>query len=331
MILRKLPFMIAVICLGTALSACSAPAVPLSPAAAGVTQGESEQMEKYNAYVMLNNLMRGRIDEVLIHYFEKFGTEKQPVIEDNFSFIMLGVVEQDRAVIDQAKGFIASKPAFASADPAAAKLIPAIQDLLAVLDGMKVYYDSKGYVDDDFAKGKELHAKLLAAYEAYDKSAQDYYTALQKMGDEQRLADLQEFKNAGQDIRYNALKFMIDAEATAMEIEAQGIHAANVLELDLAKFKAKYDVMTADLTALTTLSKDKDQIQKEGLNEFSIGSYVQAATEAKVGASNIIERIKNKEPVSDSDLSGQFLDSTEGTPETFNQLIGKAVERYNGM
>ena len=329
--MRKLSFVIAIIMLGAMLSACSAITSTVDQATAGVTSGESKEIEKYNAYVRLNNLMTGRINEVLVHYFEKFGAEKQPVIEDNFSFIMLDVVEQDRAVIDQAKGFIASKPAFASADPAATKLIPAIQDLLAVLDEMKVYYDSKGYVDDDFATGKELHAKLLTAYEAYDKSAQGYYTALQKMGDEQRLADLQEFKKAGQDIRYNALKFMIDAEATVMEIEAQGIHAANVLELDLAKFKAKYEVMTADLTALTTLSKDKDQIQKEGLNEFAIRSYVEAATEAKVGASNIIERIRNKEPVSDSDLSGQFLDSTEGTPETFNQLIGKAVERYNGM
>lgn len=87
--------------------------------------------------------------------------------------------------------------------------------------------------------------------------------------------------------------------------------------------------MTADLNALVKLSKDQKQIEKEGMNSFSIENYVHSATEAKAAASKIIERINKKEPVSDSDLSGQFLDTTDGTPENFNSLLSTAIERYN--
>ncbi len=323
--MRKLSFVMVSILLITVLSACSS----MNQAGVGMKTGESQKIEKYNSYVMLNNLMTGRINEVLLHYFEKFGTEKKPVIEKNLSFIMLDVPASQREVIDQAQGYTTSKPAFASADSAVTQLTPVIKDLLAVLDEMKVYYDSKGYVDDDFAKGKQLHTKLINTNLAYEKAANAYFKALQKMDAEQRLVDLQNFKDSDQQIRYNALKFMIDAEATAIEMSEQGINASNVLELDMKKFKVKYDLMTGDLNALVTLSKDQKQIEKEGMNSFSIENYVHSATEAKAAASKIIERINKKEPVSDSDLSGQFLDTTDGTPENFNSLLSTAIERYN--
>ncbi|QSF46289.1 YiiG family protein [Paenibacillus tianjinensis] len=329
--MRTLKFVIAVILLGVMLSACSATSSTVNQGPAGVTSGERKEIEKYNAYVMLNNLMTGRINEVLVHYFEKFGVDTQPVIEKNLSFIMLDVAETEREVIDKANSYTSNQPAFANADPLVTKLTPVIKDLLSVLDDMKAYYDSKGYVDDDFAKGKQLHTRLVNANLAYETIATQYFTALQKLGNEQRQAELQKLKDADQQIRYNALKFMIDAEATAIEMDEQRITAGNVLQLDMTKFKAKYDVMTADLNALMTISKDKERIQKEGVNSFSIGNYVDAATEAKAAASKIIERINKKEPVSDSDLNGQFLHTTDGTPENFNYLLSKAIERYNEM
>ncbi|WP_433944598.1 YiiG family protein [Paenibacillus sp. SN-8-1] len=329
--MRKLSFFIAIIMFGAMLSACSASSSTVDRGAAGVTPGESKKIEKYNAYVGLNNLMTGRINEVLVHYFEKFGAEEQPVIEKNLSFIMLGVAETEREVIDKASSYTASQPAFANVDPVVIQLTPVIKDLLSVLDNMKAYYDSKGYVDDNFAKGKQLHAKLVSANTAYETVAKQYFTALQKLDNEQRQAELQKLKNSDQQIRYNALKFMIDAEATAIEMDEQGITARNVLKLDMEKFKAKYDIMTEDLNALLTIAKDKKRIQTEGFNSFSIQNYVDSATEAKAAASKIIERIHKKQPVSDSDLNGQFLNTTDGTPENFYYQLSKAVERYNEM
>ncbi len=329
--MRILSSVIAVIMLAAMLSACSSSTSTLNQAPAGVTSSERKEIEKYNEYVRLNNLMTGRINEVLVHYFEKFGVDTEPVIDENFSFIMLDVAETEREVIEKANSYTSSQPAFANADPLVNKLTPVIKDLLSVLDDMKAYYDSKGYVDDDFAQGKQLHTRLVNANLAYETVATQYFTALQNLGNEQRQAELQKLKDADQQIRYNALKFMIDAEATAIEMDEQRITAGNVLQLDMTKFKAKYDVMTADLNALMTISKDKERIQKEGVNSFSIGNYVDAATEAKAAASKIIERINKKEPVSDSDLSGQFLHTTDGTPENFNYLLSKAIERYNEM
>ncbi|WP_426446268.1 YiiG family protein [Paenibacillus sp. S-38] len=329
--MRKLSFFIAIIGLGAMLSACSAISSTADQAVAGVTSDESKKIEKYNAYVGLNNLMTGRINEVMDHYFEKFGVDQQPVIEKNLSFIMIGVAAAEREVIDKANGYTASQPAFANADPVVIQLTPVIKDLLSVLDDMKAYYDSKGYVDDDFAKGKQLHTKLVSANLAYGTVAKEYFTAMQKLGNEQRQAELQKLKDADQQIRYNALKFMIDAEATAIEMDEQGITAGNVLQLDMTKFKAKYDMMTEDLNALVTIAKDKKRIQTEGVNSFSIENYIHSATEAKAAASKIIERINKKQPVSDSDLNGQFLNTTDGTPENFYYLLSKAVQRYNEM
>lgn len=329
--MKKLSWIMAIIMLGTMLSACSASTPAADQAAASITPGDSKKIEKYNAYVGLNNLMTGRINEVLVHYFEKFGVDKQPVMEKNLSFIMLGIADSEREVIDKANSYTASRPAFADVDPVVIKLTPVIKDLLSVLDDQKAYYDSKGYVDDKFAKGKQLHTRLVSANLAYETVAKRYYTALQKLANEQRLAELQKLKDADQQIRYNALKFLIDAEAVAIEIDEQGITAGNVLKLDMKKFKAKYDIMTADMNELITITKDKKRIQKEGINSFGIQNYVDSATEAKAAASKIIERINKKEAVSDSDLNGQFLNTTDGTPENFNYKLSKAIERYNEM
>ncbi|USB32694.1 YiiG family protein [Paenibacillus sp. YPG26] len=329
--MKKLLLCLAIIMLAAMLSACSSGTSTTNQAVPGVTPGESKQIEKHNAYVKLNNLMTGRINEVLNSYFNKFGTGKQFVTDKNFGFIMLDVAESERQVIDQANSYTDKQPAFADVDPAVVKLTPVIKDLLSVLDDLKVYYDTKGYVDDQFAKGKQLHTKLLSANLAYEAAAKTYFTALQKLANEQRQAELQKLKDTDQQIRYNALKFMIDAEAVAIEIDEQGINASNVLKLDMKKFRAKYDIMTADLNTLITISKDKERIQGEGVNSFTIKNYVDAATEAKAAASKIVERVNKKEPVSDSDLKGQFLHTTDGTPENFNYKLSKAIERYNEM
>lgn len=44
---------------------------------------------------------------------------------------------------------------------------------------------------------------------------------------------------------------MIDAEVTAIEMSEQGINASNVLELDMKKFKAKYDLANSRTLAYT--------------------------------------------------------------------------------
>ncbi|GIP23085.1 YiiG family protein [Paenibacillus sp. J22TS3] len=329
--MRKLSFFMAIIVLSAVLSACSANSSIADQATIGLTSGESKKIEKYNAYVGLNNLMTGRINEVLVHYFKKFGVAEQPAIEKNLSFIMLGVAETEREVIDKANGYISNQPAFSNVDPVVTKLTPVIKELLSVLDDMKAYYDSRGYVDDNFTKGKQLHTKLVSANIAYETVAKQYFTALQKLDNEQRQAQLQKLKDSDQQIRYNALKFMIDAEAAVIEMNEQGITAGNVLQLEMKKFKAKYDIMTEDLNSLMTIAKDKKRIQTEGINSFSIESYVRSATEAKAAASKIIERINKKQPVSDSDLNGQFLNTTDGTPENFYYQLSKAVESYNQM
>ncbi|WP_088833592.1 YiiG family protein [Paenibacillus tyrfis] len=293
---------------------------------------EAMEIGKYNAYVQLNNYMTGRLDQALNRYVDKLGDGEQPIIEKHFSFTMLSISANDKNNLNKQFGFAEKTPAFPAVDPAVVKLKPVMDDLIAVLSEAHDYYETKGYVDDNFAKCKELHPKIIKARDAYYAAADEFLKAMAGMGAERRQQSLKKFQDNDEQVRYNALKFLADAEALSVEMEEQGVTAKNILDLDMGKFKAKYDVLVEDLKNLTQQSQDDARVQKERLRSDYLKRYVDEAKEVKVAASEIIERVNKKSKVDDFDLSNRFfLENRDGTPEKFNKKLQGAIGKYNDM
>ncbi|MFB6365689.1 YiiG family protein [Paenibacillus elgii] len=293
---------------------------------------EAMEVEKYNAYVQLNNYMTGRFDQVLNDYFEKLGDDEQPIIGKNFSFTMLSVSASDKTNLNNQFGFAEKTPAFSAVDPTVVKLKPVMNDLIAILSEAHDYYETKGYVDDNFAKCKELHTKIVKSKDAYYAAANEFLKAMTSLGAEQRQQSLKKYQEQDEQIRYSALKFLVDAEALSAEMEEQGVTAANILDLNMDKYKAKYDVLVEDFKNLSQQAQDDSRVKKEELDSHSLKRYVDEAKKVKVAASEIIERVNKKEKVSDFDLKKRFFtENREGTPEKFSKTLSTAIDNYNRM
>lgn len=86
-----------------------------------------------------------------------------------------------RKIDDAKKSFAAAKsgaPAsLAKLPPMADATIASIEKVYAAFDAAQKYYDAENYKDDKFAKGKEIHAQMLA-------SAKEFKAALHALSDE---------------------------------------------------------------------------------------------------------------------------------------------------
>ncbi|MBT2292122.1 YiiG family protein [Paenibacillus albidus] len=295
-------------------------------------ENEMLELAKYNAYVDLNNFMTGRLQDVLNDYFEEFGVKSAPVIDKYFSATLLSITKYDDETINNAFDFIDKAPSFEKLDPQAKLLKPALQELTAVLGEAHEYYEIKGYVDDEFAGSKTLHSRILKANAAYEETSQVFYTLLGELADERTKVELQQYKDNDQLLKYSVMMFMLDAENLRAEMDDQGILADNILELDMVKFKAKYDVLTEDLKQLTTYSNDETRVAQEGFEAYSLESFVDQAKEVKIAAAEIIERVNKKQRVEEFYLKSSFFRETQdGTPEKFGKTLSLTIDRYNQM
>lgn len=302
------------------------------PKAESEQQIKKKELEKYNAYVGLNNVMMGRIQEVLIDYFEEVGMEAEPVIEKHFSYTMLSISSYNKSDVEKYLAYADQKPEFAQLDPSVVKLKPVINELISVLSEAHEYYEIKGYVDDKFAKSKELHTKIVNTYKTYETISNEFFDALEVMEEERTKAELKALQDADKMLRYSTIKTLLDAEEVAKEFETQGITAKNILELDLEKFKVKYNVLVEDLKALTEYSQDAARVKNEGFDSYNLESYVEKIKELKVAATNVIDRVNKKKKVDDFHLDSSFFtENQEGTPENFNKHLGEAINTYNKM
>jgi len=291
-----------------------------------------QEVEKYNAYVGLNNIITGSLDNVTNRYFEQLGTEESPKIGKNFSFTMLSFSSTDKSNLDKYLAYSDKKPEFTEIDPIVVKLKPVLQDLIAVLSEGHEYYDIKGYVDDQFAKSKELHTELLKITDAYEPIRDEFLDAMYIMGEEQTQLTLKELQEEDQMIRYSSLQLILSAEAIDDEMADQDIAADNVLNLDLEKYKAKYDVFVENMNKLNEYAKDEARIKKEGIDGYTLEQFVKKVKELKVSATNIVDRVNKKKKVDDFNLQSSFFRETqEGTPENFAKNLGQTINSYNKM
>ncbi|MDT3426397.1 hypothetical protein J2Z22_001923 [Paenibacillus forsythiae] len=290
------------------------------------------EIAKFNAYVNLNNVMTGRLQDVLNDYFEEFGDGALPKIEKHFSGSLLSISSYDEDAINLAFQYTDKEPAFDSLDSAVIQLEPSIKKLVAVLGEAYDYYDVKGYADDQFAKGKQLHARIIQAHRAYEKTADVFFDGVNDLGQKRMQAELKELLANDEQIRYAILTFMLDAEALSDVMEQQEIYADNILDLDLKSFQAKYKVLITDLQNINKYAADKARVEKEGLREYALEAYVDAAKDVKVAATNIVERVKNKRAVDEFTLKSSFFRQNEdGTPENYNDKVSTLISKYNQL
>lgn len=150
---------------------------------------EEEEQELYNLYIKINNTMVGRLGESLGKYFEYIDYQEEFTMlkEDYFVYSISDSFFTD---LDRADELVAKKQEKSGLDEAYTALSPVIRELGTILNEIYAYTDEDSWQEDDYAKGKELHADLWQCSGAYETAGADFLEQLDSVASDQRAEDL---------------------------------------------------------------------------------------------------------------------------------------------
>jgi len=306
-----------------------------------VSESEPDEIEqknlsikKYNTYVSAADVIGNRFVTVCNDYLDEFGDGEEMIIEKNFSYSPIAFSEY--AIDDMTKAFEMSKeePKFEGIDERYQALYPEFMILAEDFSQSKLYYESKGYIDDDFAKGKELHKKLISQIDKVTALAEPFSDSFNEESNKRRLEDMLLYKEQEQMIKYSAINLIIKTENLLTAINEQEIWGGNITELDLDTYMPPYNELVEAFDEFNKYISDQEQVTKENIPTKSayFRSFSDDAIEIKASAAEIIERVQQGKAVdSFSTRSYFFLSGEKGTPEKINKSLSSFINDYNNL
>jgi Protein of unknown function (DUF3829) len=297
-------------------------AILIAPLAANQTFAQTPPaVEKLNAYVGCLNRLSARSYDSRARYFSwaaKSGpTGKERIIYGTYTIYD---TSDCRKNVEKAN---ALDPRDADLEAAASAYADAVGKLEPLLKEADDYYSQADYKDDKMAKGKALHPRLVAAWDAFESADQKLRAGVEAINDKRAIEKLAAIEQSeGKQARYH--------------VEALMIQAKRVLRAQ--------DAAKPDIAAMTQAIADYEETVK-GAEQFS-GSSVCAKNDAKIGsifisnaksylvtAKQLMRRIHDHVPYSSGDkmmlgnaMSGWMV---EGSPPRLLRDYNQLVDAYN--
>lgn len=284
---------------------------------------DNNETKKYNQYVKFYNTGLNDITKHLNDYFRNAGEAQS--LQQGKGYTS-GSSYRDWENI---KSIINEKPVIKEMDDAATQLIPLAEELDGLLDAARKYYKAKDYVDDKYAKGKELHTKILANSEKFKTAYKKFNMAIKNKEFEVRTAEMEQAKKDGNKLVYNRILVFNLMDKIMNELDRQNISASNVLSTDLSKIKPLYEEFSQAQKTLREIIDDKLSKDKDLANKYAFANYAETTTEFKVAVIDLIERVETKKPVSQAELHIGYAIPSKGTPEQLEKVREKAIDSYN--
>jgi hypothetical protein len=270
--------------------------------------------EKLNAYVGCINRLSERSYESRKRYFS-WVSKNGPTGRERIIYGTYTIYDTTdcRKNIDKAN---ALEPHDAALEDAALAYGEAVAKLEPLLKEADDYYSQENYKDDRMVKGKALHPRLVAAWDAFAKADTALRTAVDAINDKRALARLAEIERTdGRNARYHVEALMINAKRV--------LRAENTERSDLA-------AINQALNEYESLIKATEQL---ATNDKKIGSFfISNAKSFLTTAKQLMRRIRDKVPYSQGDKmminagSGWMVD---GSPQRLLRDYNQLVDAYN--
>jgi hypothetical protein len=278
---------------------------------------KSPLTEKLNAYVGCINRLSERSYDSRSRYFSwaaKSGpTGKERIIYGTYTIYDTSDCKKN---VEKAN---AMEPHDAAIEAAATAYADAVSKLEPLLKETDDYYSQENYKDDKMAKGKALHPRLVAAWDAFASADQKLRGEVEAINDrraQEKLAEIE--KSEGRKTRYYVEALMIQAKRV--------LRAADAKNPDVA-------AITQALKEYEETIKAAEQASGAG-GAPKIGSFFMSnAKSYLVTAKQLMRRIRDKVPYSSGDKmmlsnagSGWMV---EGSPPRLLRDYNQLVESYN--
>jgi len=121
------------------------------------------------------------------------------------------------------------QPQVEELDGSAQGYLSSMQKLSPVLKEANDYYKQEDYKDDNFAKGRELHGPLLAAFTEFEGASERMRVAVDKFDTQYKERSLAEIEQTeGRKLRYLSREMMVRAKQLLKAGDAPDVTAANL-------------------------------------------------------------------------------------------------------
>ncbi len=284
-------------------------AAPVSAQAPTLTQ-------KMNAYVGCINRLSARSYDSRARYFSWVGkngpTGKERIIYGTYTTYD---TSDCRRNVEKAN---ALEPREAALEGAASAYVEAVTTLEPLLKEADDYYKQQDYKDDKMAKGRALHPRLVAAWDAFasaDKMLRAGIDVIQDKRAVERLAEIE--RSEGRQARFHVEALMIGAKQVFRAQSADPPDAARITAA-----LAEYEGMVKATEAYAETNKG---------SKISSG-LVSSAKSFLVTAKLLMRRVRDKVPYSQGDR--MMLNSgggwmVEGSPPRLTRDYNQLVDAYN--
>lgn len=273
--------------------------------------------QKINAYVGCINRLSERAHDSRARYFSwasKNGpTGKERIIYGTYTIYDTSDCKRS---VEKAN---ALEPHDAELEAAATAYVAAVVALEPLMKDADDYYDQKNYKDDNMAKGKALHPRLLAAWTAFASADATLRSGIEVQQDKravERLAEIE--KSEGRKARYQLETLMLRAKHVVHSHSTSPINLAKVMEV-----LTEYESIVKATEAYASANKDS-----------KIGSsFVGNAKGFLTTAKHLMRRMRDKVPYSAGEkmmltsAGGAWM--VEGSPARLTRDYNQLVESYN--
>jgi uncharacterized protein DUF3829 len=272
---------------------------------------------KLNAYVGCINRLSARSYDSRARYFS-WAAKEGPTGRERIIYGTYTIYDTSdcRKNVEKAN---ALEPHDAALEAAATAYADAVSKLEPLLKEADDYYSQQDYKDDKMAKGKALHPRLVAAWNAFESADQKLRNGVDAINDQRALEKLAEIeKTEGKQARYH--------------VEAVMIQAKRVLRAEEAD-KPDVAAITQALNDYENMVKGAEQFAGSG-SDAKIGSFfIGNAKSYLVTAKALMRRIRDKVPYSAGDkmmLGNQGAGwMVEGSPPRLLRDYNQLVDAYN--
>ncbi|HSI39776.1 MAG TPA: YiiG family protein [Xanthobacteraceae bacterium] len=272
--------------------------------------------EKLNAYVGCINRLSERSYASRERYFswaaKKGPTGKERIIYGTYTIYDTSDCARNVAAAN------ALEPHDAELEDAASAFVAAVVALEPLLKEADDYYEQENYKDDKMAKGKALHPRLVAAWEAFaaaDVRLRRGIDVIQERRAAENLAEIE--RTEGRKERYYIEALMMRAKRV--------LRTQNATPPDLAS-------ITEALAEYEAITKATDDYAAANADSKIGSSFISDAKAFLVTSKQLMRRIRDKVPYSSGDR--MMLNSgggwmVEGSPARLTRDYNELVSSYN--
>jgi len=292
-------------------------AILFGPFVADAARAQSPSLtQKINAYVGCINRLSERSYDSRARYFSWVGKEgptgKERIIYGTYTIYDTSGCKKNVEAVN------AIEPRLPELEAAASAYVTAVVALEPLLKEADDYYQQENYKDDRMAKGKALHPRLVAAWDAFAAADQKLRAGLDVLQDKRAAEGLAEIeKTEGRKERYHIEALMIMAKRV--------MRTESAAPPDLAK-------ITEAVNDYEAMVKATEEYAASNKGSKIGSSYIGAAKAFLTTAKQLMRRVRDKVPYSSGDQ--MMLDAgsgwmVEGSPARLMRDYNQLVSSYN--